>query len=203
MTARNGFNLGSSVIHRLRNMHHFTVERNDDWDNKNFLDFVVFYIPNLQRIQSTGVQMTSKLDDHARMSEFVETNTGEARLVDRILYIEVDPALQLEGPGGDMVAFVIRHFQMDRSWQHTDAAGARLFSNMTYEMFNLRDAAGRSNRPTGFPASTSAGSSSFGSSNPSSGSVPSASASSAASSAATDPSELVRALQHRRTQITG
>src|ERR1700761_555553 len=150
MTARNGFNLGHSVIHRLRNMHHFTVERNDDWDDKNFIDFVVFYIPNLQRIQSTGVQMTAKLDDHARMGEFVETNTGEGRLVDRILYIEVDPALQLDGPGGDMVAFVIRNFQMDRNWQNSDAVGARLFSNMTYEMFNLHEqtAASRSRGAT-------------------------------------------------------
>src|ERR1700761_8724411 len=186
MTARNGFNLGHSVIHRLRNMHHFTVERNDDWDNKNFIDFVVFYIPNLQRIQSTGVQMTPKLDDTARMSEFVDTNTGEGKLVDRILYIEVDPALNLEGPGGDMVAFVIRHFQMDRSWQHTDAAGARLFSNMTYEMFSLREAAGRGRGAA-----------------PAARTESSAGTSAAPAAASGDPSELVRALQHRRTQITG
>lgn len=196
MTARNGFNLGNNVIHRLRNMHHFTVERNDDWDSNNNIDFVVFYIPNLQRIQSIGVQLTPKLDDSPRMNEFVEGNTGEAKLVDRVLYIEVDPALQLDGPGGDLVAFVIRQFQMDRSWQNHDAAGARLFSNMTYEMFNIRDhgQSARSTRERGAGA---------GASSPSAG-VSSASATPAASQPAGggDAAELARALQHRRTQIT-
>jgi len=191
MNARNGSNLGNTVMHRLRTLHNFTVEKNDDWETKNFIDFVVFYIPNLQRIQSTGVQITSKIDDSARVSEFLDINTGEGRLVDRILYIEIDPSLQLDGPGGDMVSFVIRQFQMDRSYQGLDAAGARLFGNMTYEIFNLRDGAqpGRKRDTASMPAQ------------------PSSAASSASASPAApvsgDPSDLVRALQHRRTQIGG
>ncbi len=192
MNARNGSNLGNTVMHRLRTLHNFTVEKNDDWETKNFIDFVVFYIPNLQRIQSTGVQITSKLDDSSRMSEFLEINTGDGRLVDRILYIEIDPSLQLDGPGGDMVSFVIRQFQMDRSYQGLDAAGARLFANMTYEIFNLRDQVqpGRKRDTATMPAAqtgSSAGSASTSPAQPVSG----------------DPSDLVRALQHRRTQIGG
>ena len=192
MNSRNGSNLGNTVMHRLRNLYNFTVEKNDDWEAKNFIDFVVFYIPNLQRIQSTGVQITSKLDDSASMGEFLNINTGEGRLVDRILYIEIDPSLQLDGPGGDMVSFVIRQFQMDRSWQGLDAAGARLFGNMTYEIFNLRDHAqpGRRRDTAAMPAQTAASGSS--SATPAS-----------AAPASGDPSELVRALQHRRTQIGG
>ena len=193
MNSRNGSNLGNTVMHRLRNLYNFTVEKNDDWEAKNFIDFVVFYIPNLQRIQSTGVQITSKLDDAAGMSDFLNTNTGDGRLVDRILYIEIDPALQLDGPGGDMVSFVIRQFQMDRNWQSLDAAGARLFGNMTYEIFNLRDQVqpGRKRDTATMPAQSSS----------STGSSPAAA--SAAQPSSGDPSELVRALQHRRTQIGG
>ena len=134
--------------------------------------------------------MTPKLDDSARISEFLAANSGETRLVDRILYIEVDPALQLDGPGGDMVAFVIRQFQMDRSWQHLDAAGARLFANMTYEIFNLRETSPHATHNHSHTASASTPAS-----------AP-ASTPAASSSASSDPSELVRALQHRRTQIT-
>ena len=193
MNARNGSNLGNTVMHRLRSLHNFTVEKNDDWEAKNLIDFVVFYIPNLQRIQSTGVAITSKLDDSARANEFVEANSGEGRLVDRILYIEVDPALQLDGPGGDLISFVIRQFQMDRSWQNLDAAGARLFGNMTYELFSLREGSGRKRDTATMPAVQSSASSTSGSS----ASTP------AAQPASGDPSELVRALQHRRTQIGG
>ncbi len=195
MNARNGSNLGNTVMHRLRSLHNFTVEKNDDWEAKNMIDFVVFYIPNLQRIQSTGVCITSKLDDSSRANEFVEANSGEGRLVDRILYIEIDPALQLDGPGGDLVSFVIRQFQMDRSWQSLDAAGARLFGNMTYELFSLREGnqGGRKRDTATMPAVQSSSASASGSS----ASTP------AAQPAGGDASDLVRALQHRRTQIGG
>jgi hypothetical protein len=73
------------------------------------------------------------------MSEFLSAQTAPRPIVDRALYIEVDPSVPLDEGGVDLVALALKNFQADRKLQTQNVLGVRIYDDMTYEFFDLAE----------------------------------------------------------------
>ncbi len=139
MTFAAGFTLENHTISALERHHGFRLDTNSQWDHKHKVDFIVYSIPGF-RPRPTGVQITQRVNAFEKMSEFLQAQESGRSIVDRAIYIQVDPGVPLDEGGVDLVALVLRQFQADRQLQSSKVLGAHIYDDITYEFFDLKKA---------------------------------------------------------------
>jgi len=114
------------------------LETSERIDKKYKYDFVVKSINNINKYINIGVQLTIYLDKYDKILEFKLANSKKF-LVDKGLYIEVDPDADI----GEWVRYailsIIKEFSFNSFYKDFDIYGFRISSNFTYESFDLND----------------------------------------------------------------
>ena len=97
----------------------FRLLEDDDLDFSAKLDFVVAKVPQFPKMISLGVQLTTRLNDISKRSEFYAHNNPEGNggisVVDRALYVEYDTCVDMAKGGANLVASAIYAFLFDEA----------------------------------------------------------------------------------------
>jgi hypothetical protein len=114
------------------------IATNSDLNHKQKLDFVVLHLPyNLSYRCPIGVQVTGYPDQGDKMNEFFQINKNSL-VVDKVLYMEFDPKVDLENGGGTAALYSIADIAYNRSNQ-SKVGAVRIFDDLTYEFFNIEE----------------------------------------------------------------
>ena len=102
-------------------------------DHEQKLDFVVLSIPDFPRLltRKLGVQLTTWVADVEKRQEFFR-HSSETSYVERYLYLEADPSLDLERGGAFTILAAITAFLVDQRFTDWVIGAVRVSSDLTY-----------------------------------------------------------------------
>lgn len=81
--------------------------------------------------------MTTKPGEIQKMQEFASMHASEYRVVDKVVYLEVDPRLDFEKGVGHLIAVGLSEFQFNTAHQGDKMAGLKINVDMTYSIFDI------------------------------------------------------------------
>lgn len=138
MNYSKGFDLEERLKGYLKGQQYeVEVDRTLDHDYK--IDFVIRRFPNNPKLHSLGVQVTLQLRDIRKLQEFVAVNSKEYRVVDKVVYLEMDPNLDFEKGVGHLVSVGLSEFQFNAQHLNEKMLGLRINGDMTYTVFNIAE----------------------------------------------------------------
>ena len=132
---KRGYDVEDRVRTKLENVG-CRIDRTPVWDHKYKLDFVVLSFPDNPAIYSCGVQVTTKVDDFEKQQEFLQVHLT-SRVTQKSLYIELEDGLDLEEGGTISVLSTLMEFQFNRAYATQKIAAARIYSDLTYQFYDL------------------------------------------------------------------
>jgi hypothetical protein len=122
-----GLDLQVNVAGHLKNQGFRLLEGDADLDHNSKIDFVVIRFPGYAKMVNIGVQITSRMNDLSKRSEFVAKNSpmpGRITATDKALYLEYDNRVEIHKGGADIVAQVLYAFQFDERFHDTKVGAA-------------------------------------------------------------------------------
>ncbi len=137
MFLQTGLTLESALKEQLEKQYGVVLASREEWDHRYKLDFIVYAMAHMNRIPATGVQVTQKLDDMGKISEFLSANQTASRVADRIVYLEIESGFD-EKHVGESVFALLRQIQLDQNIRGVETVYVRLCSDLTYRIENLR-----------------------------------------------------------------
>jgi hypothetical protein len=146
MARSNGLDLQATVSGHLRNMD-FKLDQHEEWDHNNKIDFVITKFPRYPKVMSIGVQITGRLQDDPKRTEFVAKNDpsgGSITVASKALYLEIDESVDINRGGAELVANVLYAYQFDERFVDTRILAATIKtknSSITYHFFDPRPTA--------------------------------------------------------------
>ncbi len=137
MFLQTGLTLETTLKEQLEKQYGVVLASREEWDHRYKLDFIVYAMAHMNRIPATGVQVTQKLDDMGKITEFLSVNQTAFRVADRIVYLEIENGFD-EKHIGESVFALLRQIQLDQSVRTVETIYVRLCSDLTYRIENLR-----------------------------------------------------------------
>ena len=114
------------------------IEESAELDHVHKLDFVLNKFNEIEKFVAIGVQITTKMSDLNKMKEFINARKS-SRVVDRALYIEIDPDLGKKPSGAELAYNALVCFAFQKGASLRDISGVRISNDLTYEFFNIED----------------------------------------------------------------
>src|SRR5438552_18831258 len=102
--AKTGLEMESRLCANLKEYGCFIL-KNGHFDHEYKLDFVVVRFPGHPTVLSLGVQFTTRTDNLEKIKQFVQIHQT-IRVTDQVVYLELDPRLDLSR-GGALAVFAV------------------------------------------------------------------------------------------------
>jgi hypothetical protein len=115
----------------------FDISHDPTLDHEYKIDFVIRKFPGNPKFHSLGVQVTTRAGDTAKMREFASIHSTDYRVVDKVVYLEVDPNLDFEKGVGHLIATGLSEFQFNTAHQADKMAGIKINGDMTFSIFDI------------------------------------------------------------------
>lgn len=135
-TPRAGFAFEDRLIAYL-NSQQYEVARDRTLDHDYKIDFVIRRFPNNPKFHSMGVQVTTMTGNMQKLQEFVSVHTGEYKVVDKAIYLEVDGALDFEKGVGHLISAALSDFQFNSARLSETIVGIKINRDMTYTLYDV------------------------------------------------------------------
>jgi hypothetical protein len=114
------------------------IKREPAYDHVYKLDFIVDRFKNIAKLIPVGVQITTRLDDITKMRNFL-LERRKKTLVDRSIYIEVHPDVDINNWGAELIYNALVSFVFENRLREKDILGVRIKPDVTYEFFDLEE----------------------------------------------------------------
>jgi hypothetical protein len=118
------------------------------YDHLYKIDFVVDRFKYIMALRHIGVQVTTRLADVAKQNEFVNAR-GRKSLVQRCIYMEVDPSVDVSAYGAELAYNAIVGFAFRDDMKTQDLVGVRIKPDVSYEYFDVLAAIDAQPAPAG------------------------------------------------------
>lgn len=118
-----------------------SIQRDQTFDHVYKLDFIVNQFNSIHKLIPIGVQLTSHLDHIPKMREFFVCRQKKT-LVDRSLYIEVHPDVDVDAWGTELIYAAIVSFVFQQELRQHDVYGVRINPDVTFNFFDIQKVAG-------------------------------------------------------------
>lgn len=114
------------------------IKRDPTYDHVYKLDFIVDRFKSIAKQIPIGVQVTTKLNDYFKQTEFLKERKKKT-LVDKSIYVEVDPKVDISNWGSELIysALVAFTFMKDLATKHI--SGVRIYPDIIYEFFDIEE----------------------------------------------------------------
>ena len=136
MAIKSGLGFEDRLIGYLQRQQ-FDVSHDPTLDHEYKIDFVIRKFPGNPKFHSLGVQVTTRPGEIQKMQEFAAVHASEYRVVDKVIYLEVDPRLDFEKGVGHLIAVGLSEFQFNTAHQGDKMAGVKINPDMTYSVFDI------------------------------------------------------------------
>lgn len=125
------------------------IERDEILDHRHLLDFVVLELPEFQTLlpQPIGIQVTSRWNDTEKQRRFQE-RVESSPYTRKNFYVEIERETDLERGGAFALLVAIAAYALDRTANGASVRALRIFSDNTFEFFDLAAAPGSAARST-------------------------------------------------------
>jgi len=133
----NGKDLEVSFRNRLETVCEM-LPNNLHFDLRYKLDLVVSQFKGVDKLISLGVQLTAKWNDAAKQEEFLNTQE-KSLIVSKAAYIEIDSKVDLEQGAAIVASSALTSFVFSHEYQRQKVIGIRIYKDLTYEMFPLKE----------------------------------------------------------------
>lgn len=118
------------------------IKREPKYDHVYKLDFIIDRFQQIDKLLPIGVQVTINPDDAYKQKVFL-TERLKRTLVDRSIYIKVDPGVDIDSYGAELIYQSIVAFAFQRDMQKHNVMGVRISPDVSYEFFTLGQSATR------------------------------------------------------------
>ncbi len=127
------------------------IKRDPKYDHVYKLDFIIDRFQQIDKLLPIGVQVTINPDDAHKQKVFL-AERNKRTLVDRSIYIKVDPGVDIDSYGAELIYQAIVAFAFQRDMQKLFVTGVRINQDVSYEFFTLGETPAR--RGNGSPLAT-------------------------------------------------
>ena len=127
------------------------IKRDPKYDHVYKLDFIIDRFQQIDKLLPIGVQVTINPDDAHKQQVFL-AERNKRTLVDRSIYIRVDPGVDIDSYGAELIYQSIVAFAFQRDMQKLNVVGVKINQDVSYEFFTLGEAPVR--RSTGAARAT-------------------------------------------------
>lgn len=117
------------------------IKRDPKYDHTYKLDFIIDRFQQIDKLLPIGVQVTINPDDAYKQKVFL-AERQKRTLVDRSIYIKVDPAVDIDSYGAELIYQSIVAFSFQRDMQKLNVIGVRINPDVSYEFFQLAQPTG-------------------------------------------------------------
>ena len=107
------------------------------YDHVYKIDFLIQKFKNIDRIVALGVQVTTRMHDTYKMKVFLAERQKKT-LVDRSIYIEVHPEVNVAAWGSELICNALIAFAFQKGIDQ-DILGVRINPDISYEFFDLSE----------------------------------------------------------------
>jgi len=114
------------------------IKRSPTYDHQYKLDFIVDRFKNIDKLIPIGVQVTLKQNDLSKQEQFLSERKKKT-LVDKSIYIEVHPDVDIYNWGSELIYNALVSFVFQKNLGIGDIVGLRINQNITYEFFNIEE----------------------------------------------------------------
>jgi cold shock CspA family protein len=112
------------------------IKRDPKYDHTYKLDFIIDRFREIDKLLPIGVQVTINPDDAHKQRVFL-TERRKRTLVDRSIYIKVDPEVDVDSYGAALIYQAIIGFAFQRDLQKYNVLGVKIKPDVSYEFFFL------------------------------------------------------------------
>ncbi len=118
------------------------IKRDPKYDHTYKLDFIIDRFQQIDKLLPIGVQVTINPDDAYKQKVFL-AERNKRTLVDRSIYIKVDPGVDIDSYGAELIYQSIVAFAFQRDMLKHNVIGVRINPDVSYEFFPLVEASAR------------------------------------------------------------
>jgi cold shock CspA family protein len=122
------------VITRLKQI--CDLDRQEKYDHQYKLDFIITKFHGIDKLFPLGVQITTNSDDMAKQQRFL-MERRKRTLVDRSLYVQINPKVDLETFGVSLIYHAMIAFAFEKTHQDKFILGVKINPDVTFEFFEL------------------------------------------------------------------
>lgn len=137
-----GLDLELAITAHLKDIG-FRIQKEEEWDHNNKIDFVVTKFPGYPKSVSLGVQVTAWCGNGSKLGEFVAKNApGSGNMVvHKAIYLEIGEFVDMNKGGAGLVAQILGAFQFDEQFVNAKVWGATILAkpdSIAYRFFDPR-----------------------------------------------------------------
>ncbi len=114
------------------------IKRDPTYDHVYKLDFIVDHFKSIAKLIPIGVQITTKVNDVLKLRRFLEERKKKT-LVDKSIYIEVHPNVDINAWGSELVYNALVCFAFQRGIVKDEIGGVRINQDISYEFFDIEE----------------------------------------------------------------
>jgi hypothetical protein len=114
------------------------IKTNPTYDHQYKLDFIVDRFKSIDKLIPIGVQVTIRLNNTTKQKIFL-TERKKKTLVDKSIYIEVHPDVDITNWGSELIYNALVSFVFQKKLVKEDIVGLRINPDTTYEFFNIEE----------------------------------------------------------------
>jgi len=102
------------------------------------LDIMVHKFKGVDKVTPIGLQLTTRRHDAIKQDIFLRVQE-ESSVVPKAAYIEIYPKVDIKQGAATVVSSALMSFIFDRKYQSQKVIGIRIYADLTYEFFSLRE----------------------------------------------------------------
>lgn len=112
------------------------IKRDPIYDHVYKLDFIVDRFKSIAKLIPVGVQVTTRMSDLIKLKKFYDQRIKKT-MVDRSVYIEVNPDVDIDAWGSELIYNALVAFVFQKNLNLGDIVGIRINPDISYEFFNI------------------------------------------------------------------
>lgn len=136
-TTKNGKMVEESITAQLSDT--CVISTDEVYDQKYKIDMVLNKFKGIDKFLNIGVQLTLKVGDISKQREFLRERARKT-LVDRCLYIEILPDVDIDAWGVSLIRSALMAFAFQKDLSTQEVLGVRILSGFRYEFFDIEEA---------------------------------------------------------------